>query len=694
MNGNTETGKYKPTIKDLLLLPIIGDSRASPDGTKIAYRKAFVHLGDNRIELYCYIYDLQTEQTYQLTKTGTASMIRWSGKNTLALRKDTENNFQIFIFEDLIGEGFQVTDHPGGIDAFDPFASGFVFLATKADQKMEARRSKFGNFVHVEEEESLSALYYIDLDRVKSLQQLSRDPKETKETRTAIELSKLLKEPLKIESFYPSTSSNSIFINCRSKDDLVYEDETSCFQIIVDPNTVFEEYEEKPVSFGLIKQIALPKGARIQAVSPDGSKLLFSHKERELKQYVQTDLWILDLTTCQDQLDSSKLHEHFHCITRDLDQEPIQILWSRSGIYVSFWSESSQNLARVSESGDVEIIDLQGLSLDNSLFPNSFFVSDGGYLSFRGNSTTSITDIYLKFPISTGWELKKITKNYENVENWDLGSVESIKWTSKDGIEIEGVLHKPSNFDPRKKYPLLFLVHGGPAATSPKCLLECETTYPTVQLVNRDILILKPNYRGSLGRGQAFLELNVDNLGIGDMWDLESAIDHLAAQGFIDETKIGSMGWSQGGYISAFVAMHSTRFRAVSAGAALSSWYTYFSGSDNRNSYNLTGNPFENRELYEKTAPMSGINTARTPVLFQHGENDQRVPVTSGLEMFRALKAKGISTAMFVYPGKGHGWLEPRENFALLVQNYRWFSHHLLDEDLNFFVDDEGNSIN
>jgi len=224
----------------------------------------------------------------------------------------------------------------------------------------------------------------------------------------------------------------------------------------------------------------------------------------------------------------------------------------------------------------------------------------------------------------------------------------------------------------------LFNVHGGPAAVSPFILLENNNRYfyPTVQLLNKDILILEPNYRGSLGKGQSFLTLNFDNLGIGDMWegdmwDLESAIDHLVAQGFVDETRIGSMGWSQGGYISAFVAMHSSRFKAASAGAALCSWRTYFSGSDQRQSILLSGDPYRNKEMFDKTAPISAINKAKTPILFQHGEKDPRVPLISAMEMYRALKAKGVKTYLIVFPGQGHGFLKPRESYALMVQNYQ-----------------------
>jgi len=153
------------------------------------------------------------------------------------------------------------------------------------------------------------------------------------------------------------------------------------------------------------------------------------------------------------------------------------------------------------------------------------------------------------------------------------------------------------------------------------------------------------------------------------------------------------MGWSQGGYISSFVAMHSSRFKAASAGAALCSWRTYYSGSDQRQSILLSGDPYSNKEMFDKTAPINAINKAKTPILFQHGEKDPRVPLISAMEMYRALKAKGVKTHLIVFPGQGHGFLKPRESYALMVQNYRWFVHHLLGEELNLLMDDTGETI-
>jgi dipeptidyl aminopeptidase/acylaminoacyl peptidase len=267
-----------------------------------------------------------------------------------------------------------------------------------------------------------------------------------------------------------------------------------------------------------------------------------------------------------------------------------------------------------------------------------------------------------------------------------LGTLENIRWQSKDGTSIEGVLRKPKDFDPRRRYPLAFVVHGGPRWHSSSMLLFGEDLgyYPVAQLVDRGILVLKPNYRGSLGYGEAFTKLNVDNLGVGDLWDLESAIDHLVERGWVDPERVGCMGWSQGGYISAFAGLRSQRFKAVSVGAGISDWYTYHISNDIPDftiDY-LSGSPFRERARYLEASPMTGIASAKTPTLIQHGADDRRVPLSNASELYRGLKAMGVPVELFVYPGMGHAIAKPRESHAVLHQNLAWFAHHLLGDEL------------
>jgi dipeptidyl aminopeptidase/acylaminoacyl peptidase len=143
------------------------------------------------------------------------------------------------------------------------------------------------------------------------------------------------------------------------------------------------------------------------------------------------------------------------------------------------------------------------------------------------------------------------------------------------------VLSKPADFDAHKKYPLFVFIHGGPEDVAiPYRLDPWNRYYPLLQLVAKGDVILQPNYRGSAGFGESFRRLTYRNLGTGSYQDILSGVNLLISQGFVDRNRVADMGWSQGGYISAFMACFSDRFRAVSAGGVTADWRTYYSTSD------------------------------------------------------------------------------------------------------------------
>ena len=685
--------KYKPSIVDFFKIQKVQSGRLSPDASKIAYLFSYDDLENNIETVKCNVIDTVTTRSFQLTEKGYALGVTWLNNNDLALRRlfpDSKNGFQIFIYRNLIGEGVQITDHPGGVGNFLKFKNGFVFQANDKVKAQQNDELKFGNYTHFEEEKSTSAIYYVH--SVKNKEQLKESSSENPTIKNKVSypvfnLTNLLDETYSIKSFKVSEKTGSIYLNCTSKDDLYYEYDIYCFKIDLDTENMMGEYLTSNNEFDLSKhasvtELHLPKGATIEEVSPDGKKLLISYKERELKEYVLSDLWLLDLAKLTGKLKQEQLKNHLVCITRDFDRVPINIVWAKPGIYVSYANESIHEIARISETGEVSKLNF------GEVFPRFYFsIADNGCIAFNGLSPTALKEIYFGKPQNNvDFELKKMTNQTENTVNWDFGTVESIKWKSKDGLEIQGVIRKPSDFDPKKKYPLLFLIHGGPSAYSSLAMVEDGElfNFPAIQLCNKGIIIAKVNYRGSRGKGQKFHEVNVDNLGIGDQWDVESCIDYLVSLGFIDETKIGSMGWSQGGYISAFLGMHSSRFAAVSVGACASSWYTYFITSDARHTIYITGHPFEpgKMEIYQKTAPISGIANANTPMLLLHGEKDQRTRLPSAMELYRALKEKGVPTELFIFKDKGHSLETPKEYYACMMLNYHWFAHYLLGEDL------------
>jgi dipeptidyl aminopeptidase/acylaminoacyl peptidase len=270
-----------------------------------------------------------------------------------------------------------------------------------------------------------------------------------------------------------------------------------------------------------------------------------------------------------------------------------------------------------------------------------------------------------------------------------LGTREVISWKSTDGTTIEGVLIKPVDFDPTKKYPLLCIIHGGPTGVDRPALLTPDARYyPSDIWAARGALVLKVNYRGSAGYGEKFRKLNVRNLGVGDAWDVLSGVDYLIAKGWIDKDRVGCMGWSQGGYISAFLTASSDRFVAISVGAGISNWATYYYNTDiTPFTINYLGkNPVDDPEIYQKTSPISYVKNARTPTLIQHGELDRRVPIANAYELRQALEDKGVRVEMIVYKGFGHPITKPKAMRAVMNHNLSWFNHYLWNDPLPDFA--------
>ena len=713
---------YHPSLRDMLMLSRPSDVRISPDGARLAFTVQVTNWQDDCYESACVIHDLDSGLTTPLTRTGSVSQMAWVDDRTLAVLRRTRGESQVWLYERLVGEGWKVTRHKGGVQWFEPFAGGILFLADDPERnEQKERKDRFGQFMHFEQEPSASALYYVGLAHLRAYEAQARASTEDeakKLVQPVIELSRLFPEPLSIQTVVPSRTGDAIYLTCRSHDDLVYYRETSSFRIGLDAQAALNEYlrrqmekqasKDRPAAqeggdeaeksedtayLGTLTRLAIPNGASIAGVSPDGKKLMVVHQGRDLKMYTRQDMWIVDAEAALAAQDAGAFTAAMRNLTASLDRSTIDGGWFECGIFVLYADGTVLRAARLDEDGTVHPIDLGEIHPTNSLH-----ASDGGRLAFVGAGAHTISEVYVAdlppagASVGSGEDtgplqakITWVTDFGTALADWDLGTVETISWESRDGTIIEGVLRKPADFDPSRRYPLVLVVHGGPQWLSTEVLLAGDDlrTYPSVQFIARDVLVLKPNYRGSIGRGQAFAELNVNNLGVGDLWDIESAVDHLVALGYVDPDRVGCMGWSQGGYISAFAGLHSGKFRAVSVGAGISDWYTYHISNDIPDftlDY-LSGSPFRDRERYVKTAPIANLANARTPMLIQHGSDDHRVPLSNAMELYRGLKEMGVPVELYIFPGMGHPITKPRENHAVMHQNLTWFSRYLLGEE-------------
>ncbi|HYV36142.1 MAG TPA: S9 family peptidase [Gemmataceae bacterium] len=273
----------------------------------------------------------------------------------------------------------------------------------------------------------------------------------------------------------------------------------------------------------------------------------------------------------------------------------------------------------------------------------------------------------------------RITNVNEKLANVPLGKTELVNWKAKDGLNIEGLLTYPVGFQKDKQYPLLLVIHGGPAGVYSQSFIGNAYPYPVAALAAEGYLVLRCNPRGSTGYGAKFRYANVKDWGGADYQDLMAGVDHVLKMGIADEKKMGVMGWSYGGFMTSWTITQTKRFKAASVGAGVTNLAS-FTGTADIPSFlpSYFGGEFWNHPgLYEKHSAMWQVKNVVTPTLIQHGDKDDRVPISQGYELYNALKRQGVTTQMVVYPRTPHSPSEPRLLQDVMQRNVDWMAKYV-----------------
>jgi dipeptidyl aminopeptidase/acylaminoacyl peptidase len=408
-----------------------------------------------------------------------------------------------------------------------------------------------------------------------------------------------------------------------------------------------------------------PDGAPIW--SPDSSQIAYTTSDGS-KFYFYSNVKIAVVPSTGG---SSKI------LTAAFDEDPNPIRWAPEGIYFSARQKTTASLFLLDvAAGTVKQMDLPGTELASQFS----FSKDFKHVAYVGAGPNQYAEVYTS---DLNGKPAKLTHASEQLSAFDTAVRSVVHWKSSDGSVIEGILYKPTDFVATKKYPLLVVIHGGPTGVDLPAITP-DRYYPIERFLAKGALVLRPNYRGSAGYGEKFRSLNVRNLGVGDYADVISGVDYLIGQGFVDKDRVGAMGWSEGGYISAFITTASDRFKAVSVGAGISDWMTYYVNTDITPfaPQYLHATPWDDPEIYKKTSPISYIAKAKTPTLIQHGGNDKRVPIANGFELRQALEDRGVPVKMVVYDGFGHPINKPKQQRAVMEENENWFAHYIWGEPL------------
>ena len=255
------------------------------------------------------------------------------------------------------------------------------------------------------------------------------------------------------------------------------------------------------------------------------------------------------------------------------------------------------------------------------------------------------------------------------------GEGKSLHWSS-DGQRVQGWLLYPRNFDPSRKYPLVVVVHGGPASS-------CLPTWPgwpfEAPLASQGYFVLCPNPRGSYGQGEAFTQANVKNFGYGDFRDIMAGADEVLKQVPVDPQRVGLTGWSYGGYMTMWGVTQTHRFRAAVAAAGVSNWLSYY-GENDIDQWMIPyfgASVYDDPKVYEKSAPITFIKQTRTPTLVVVGERDGECPAPQSFEFWHGLKSFNVPTELVVYPGEGHNFSQPDHQRDLVRRMLDWFAKYM-----------------
>ncbi len=277
-----------------------------------------------------------------------------------------------------------------------------------------------------------------------------------------------------------------------------------------------------------------------------------------------------------------------------------------------------------------------------------------------------------------GWEIgmgslcvdqKSLTHLNESViASISMAPLESFHFSGARADEVQGFMVKPPNFDPSKKYPVKFLIHGGPQGAwgddwsyrwNPELFAAPTAATPSGYVV---VMI---NFHGSTGYGQKFIDAINGDWGGAPFEDLIKGLDYAEqTYPFIDKNRECALGASYGGYMANWILGHTDRFKCIVSHDGMFNAESAWGSTEELwfNDWEFKGTPYDNRASYQKWSPHQYAKSFKTPTLVIHGQRDYRLDVSEGLQLFTTLQMEGVPSKMLYFPDEGHWVLKPQNS--------------------------------
>ncbi|MBN2710760.1 MAG: S9 family peptidase [Calditrichaceae bacterium] len=648
------------TIEDLYRIKSVSDPQISPDGSRIVYvvTEYDMHRGRSNSDLY--IMDADGKKQRRLTCSEAADYHpRWSadGRNILFV-SGRENSAQAWSLPMAGGEPKQLTNFPSGISEPEWIGSSkkIVFIANifpecGADRECnETTQSSMDNGplqAHMADR-----LLYRHWNFYKDSRRdhiLMYDPDLDKYTDLT---SGDFDAPALWGSF--SISADGRYLCYESNHDTVEAETTDKDIFLVD----LESLE----AVNLTEKNMAYDGSPV--FSPDGKYI--AYQSQQVPGF-ESDFIRLTLYDIEKQTSKILTDESFDYWSSDYqwsaDGGQIFFITQERGYYPLYQYElKSEKISKV---------------LDLKTINNYQIDPSARWVVISRTSINQPVELF-RAPVKGAFDKKKATRltfyNARIEEEVDIRPAEELWIDSPTGAKIHTFLVKPHDFDPAKKYPLILNVHGGPQYQWADAFRGDWQVYP-----GSGYIVAFPNPHGSTGYGQEFTNAISRDWGGKVYDDIMAVTEYLSKLEYVDESRIGAMGWSYGGYMMMWLEGHTGRFKALAAMMGLYNLSAFYGSTEELwfPEYDLGGPPWENPDIYKKFSPDQYVKNFKTPCLVITGEKDYRVPYTQSLEFFTALQKMNVPSRLIIFKNDGH-WPDNVKSMPFYYNAHLdWFYQYL-----------------
>ena len=632
----SQAAKRPMTAVDLLNIPRVGDPQLSHDGRSVTFSLATTDWPGNR----------RVPQIWRVGSDGTglrrltndeagASSARWSPNgSTIAYL----SGGSLFVLPSDGGTPRQISSRTSVSDiAWHPDGTAVYFLATDPPSDAERERQRVRGDIRVVDETSKRHLWKIAVA-------------EGSETRVT-------QGNDYIFAYRISTRGDRIIISRRPSALSADSDRIELWNIGADGERAIQ-----------LTHNAIPETDA--ALSPDQSQVLFvSRANDRLEPYYNANLFLVPASGGRAR-----------AVFPDFPYEVLQAGWAADGSSIFMIVNMGVHVQLVH--ADLASHSYRTITTgEHALVPQSWTTAGSRHL-FMIDEPARIGDIWTW----TGGDAAptRVTGIYDYLgRDFSLPRQARIEWKGADGTSIEGVLTYPIDYRAGVRYPLVVQMHGGPEDSDRFGWGQILFNYQPVWAA-KGFAILRPNYRGSSGYGNAFYREPIGGYFKHSHLDVLAGVDHVVSLGVADPDRLALMGWSAGGHLVNKLITFTNRFKAAASGAGVSNWISLYGVSDTRSDRDLWfgGTLWQTHppiETYWEHSPLKYVTKARTPTLFLIGENDTRVPASQAVELSRALKAQGVPAEVHIAPGEGHIWLRPGHQLYKMNVEIEWFEKYVRD---------------